>query len=48
MMAMANGCCISEPWPMANAKGSSVRIAAMVVMAMGRRWLVPARINDLR
>ena len=36
MIATARGCCIDAPWPIARASGSSVRIAASVVIAIGR------------
>ena len=40
--SMASGCCMAEPWPMAKASGSKARIAASVVMAMGRMRFLPA------
>ena len=39
MMEMASGCWIAEPWPRASASGSKVRIAASVVMVIGRSRL---------
>jgi hypothetical protein len=42
MIAIASGCCIAEPWPIPSASGNKARIAARVVMAIGRKRLTPA------
>ncbi len=42
MMAIASGRSMDEPPPRARASGARARIAASVVMAMGRSRLTPA------
>jgi len=39
MIATASGCCLAEPSPMASARGNNVRMAARVVIVIGRRRL---------
>ncbi len=45
MIAIASGCCMADPWPMPSASGISARMAANVVIAIGRMRLIPATIR---
>ena len=47
MIATARGCCIDKPWLIASANGSSVRMAASVVITIGRIRFCPASINAI-
>ena len=45
MTMIASGCCIWSPGPMPRASGNKPRIAARLVMRMGRERVWPARSN---
>jgi hypothetical protein len=45
MMAIARGFNIADPSPMPRARGNKARIAANVVIAIGRIRLIPAITN---